>query len=387
MMDMKVDAREQRGADIAKVAVVARKDDGSWLVPSMSGNGRYVVKLDGEKPTCTCPDCGNGHKCKHIFAVEFTMKRETTNHADGSTTVTETMEIKATARKTYKQDWPAYNEAQTNEKHEFQRLLFDLCKNLPTPPQAGRGQRRLPMSDAVFAVTFKIYSTVSGRRFMCDLSDAKDRGYVAEVPHFNSIFNYLENPELTPILTALIMQASKPLAAVETDFAADSSGFSTSRFVRWFDHKYGTVKIEHDWVKTHLMCGVKTNVVTAVEIEERHTQDSPMLPALMDTTAENFTMKEVSADKAYASVENFNAIDRVGATPFIPFKSNHTGAAGGLFEKAFHFFSFKQDEFYAHYHKRSNVPLFGKIRSQTCEAGLASFVDGRRSSTGRAPAC
>jgi len=75
MLHMNIDAREQRGADIAKVAVVARKDDGSWLVPSMSGNGRYVVKLDGEKPTCTCPDCSdNGHKCKHIFAVEFTMK-------------------------------------------------------------------------------------------------------------------------------------------------------------------------------------------------------------------------------------------------------------------------------------------------------------------------
>lgn len=103
------DPREQRGADIAKVAVVARKDDGSWLVPSMSGNGRYVVKLDGEKPTCTCPDCSdNGHKCKHIFAVEFTMKRETTKHADGSTTVVETVEIKATARKTYKQNWPKY---------------------------------------------------------------------------------------------------------------------------------------------------------------------------------------------------------------------------------------------------------------------------------------
>ena len=40
---------------------------------------------------------------------------------------------------------------------------------------------------------------------------------------------------------------------------------------------------------------------------------------------------------------------------FPAFKSNSTGAKGGLFEKMFHYFQFKQDEYLAHYHKRSNV--------------------------------
>ena len=30
---------------------------------------------------------------------------------------------------------------------------------------------------------------------------------------------------------------------------------------------------------------------------------------------------------------------------------------GGLFEKAFHYFQFKQEEYMAHYHKRSNVEI------------------------------
>ena len=42
-------AREQRGQDIAKVAVLARNPNGSWLVPSMSGNGKYVVNVAGDK--------------------------------------------------------------------------------------------------------------------------------------------------------------------------------------------------------------------------------------------------------------------------------------------------------------------------------------------------
>ena len=38
---------------------------------------------------------------------------------------------------------------------------------------------------------------------MSDMRDAHSKGYIAKVPHFNSICNYLENPELTPILHRL----------------------------------------------------------------------------------------------------------------------------------------------------------------------------------------
>ena len=53
------------------------------------------------------------------------------------------------------------------------------------------------------------------------------RGYISKVPHFNSISNYLKKPELTSILQDFIVQTSLPLRSVETDFAADSSGFTT----------------------------------------------------------------------------------------------------------------------------------------------------------------
>ncbi len=51
----------------------------------------------------------------------------------------------------------------------------------------------LPLSDMIFSATFKVYSTVSARRFMCDLRDAHGKGFIAKTPHYNSIFNYLEN--------------------------------------------------------------------------------------------------------------------------------------------------------------------------------------------------
>jgi transposase len=98
------------------------------------------------------------------------------------------------------------------------------------------------------------------------------------------------------------------------------------------------------------------------------------LPALVSATATNFNVREVSADKAYAALSNYAAIEKAGAVPFIAFKSNATGKAGGLWEKMFHYFSFRREDFLRHYHKRSNVEsTFSMIK--------AKFGDAVRSKT------
>src|SRR5262249_15999278 len=111
----------------------------------------------------------------------------------------------------------------------------------------------------------------------------------------------------------------------------------------------------HDWVKVHIMVGVKTNVVTAVEIHDKLAQDSPQLPALLSATAKTFKVAEVSGDKAYGSLRNYDAIESVGAMPYIPFQTIHTRSGGGLWGKMFHYFHLHRDDFDRHYHKRSNV--------------------------------
>jgi hypothetical protein len=60
-------------------------------------------------------------------------------------------------------------------------------------------------------------------------------GLIASTPHFNSVSNYLADPALTPILKQLVTLSSLPLKSIETEFAVDSSGFSTCRFVKWFN--------------------------------------------------------------------------------------------------------------------------------------------------------
>ena len=259
--------REIKALQIAAKSKLTRKGN-LWLVPSQAGQGEYQVNVDPDFFNCTCPDHAfTQMRCKHIFAVEYVSEREQT--ADGQTVVTETVKV---TRKTYTQNWPAYNAAQTQEKSRLQALLYELCRAIPEPEQH-RGRPRLSLADIIFASTFKIYSTVSGRRFQSDLQEAKRRGFLSRMPAYNSVFRYLESDALTPYLYELIKLSAQPLKSIESDFAVDSSGFSTGQFMRWFDVKYGTKEDRRMWLKLHLMCGVKTNIVTSVEVSDGYEHD------------------------------------------------------------------------------------------------------------------
>jgi len=349
---MAMSEREQRGLKIAQSGTV-KKQGWVWIVPSQSGHGSYAVITDNGPPKCSCPDHETrGVVCKHMFAVQFTQEMQ--KNPDGSELLKQVVTITETKRKTYTQNWPAYNAAQTNEKSKLQSLLHDLCQGVPDMQrEQARGRKRIPLRDILFSVVFKIYSTFSARRFATDLADAHAKGYISKLPHYNSIFNYLEMPELTPILRGLITESAKPLKGLEEKFAIDATGFSTCRYVRWYDEKWGKEKTRKVWVKAHVVVGTLTNVVTSVEISD--SGDSPMFPVLMKDTAKNFTVKEISGDKAYLSAENLEIANDLGAEPFIPFKTNNYDPKTGMWAKMFHYFQFRQEEFLRHYHSRSNA--------------------------------
>jgi hypothetical protein len=77
------------------------------------------------------------------------------------------------------------------------------------------------------------------------------------------------------------------------------------------------------WLKLHLMCGVKTNIVTSVQVSDGYAHEYHYYKGLVDQTKQiGFGMKEVSADKAYLGAESLLTTLRNGAIPYIPFKSN-----------------------------------------------------------------
>lgn len=351
-----MDNREIRGLAIAAVSKITRKGEW-WSVPSQTGDGtRYRVNPSEQR--CTCPDHEVRQvKCKHQWAVEFVIKREFSSN--GKVTETKTMRL------TYSQDWHAYNAAQTEEKSRFVGLLADLCHSIPEPEQH-MGRPRLLLGDMVFASAYKVYSRFSSRRFISDLNEACGLGLISKTPHFNSVSNYLSNPDLTPLLRDLITASSLPLKAIETDFAVDSSGFSTSRFIRWYNKKWKRELDNQEWVKVHLMCGVQTKIVTSAEVSGWAANDSPFFAPLVADTAQHFAISEVSADKAYTSHGNMEAVVRAGGTPFIPFKSNTVVPTDdSVWAKMYHWFALNRESFLSHYHQRSNVEtVFAMIKGK-----------------------
>ncbi len=106
------------------------------------------------------------------------------------------------------------------------------------------------------------------------------------------------------------------------------------------------------WVKCHIMTGVQTNVVTAVEIHGKDAADSPLLKPMLAATASRFKVNEVSADMGYLSETNYQAITDLGASGYIPFKINCSASREGIWNTMLHFFHLLREQFLARYHQR-----------------------------------
>ena len=363
-----VDAREERGRQIARSSQIKRVGR-RWAVPSQSrASERYLVDI--EESACTCPDYEERRgTCKHQHAVLFHIAWGRDVGADGS--VTETVTIR---RKTYAQPcWRAYNASQVHERAYVERLLAALCAGIPQPARKpGPGRKPLPIADLVFAVVLRVFLAMSNRRAQSDLRESAARGNVHIVGHFNSLSNFLASPASTEILTSLVEESAAPLCTIENgQYAIDSTGFSTVTYDRWFDQKHGKLRAAHPWVKLHIMCGTVTHAITSARVTSEG--DCPQLPALLARTRVHHDVREVSADKAYSSVENHNMLDSFGVEAFIPFKVNAVAnPKAPTWSRHLCEFTLNQERFLAHYHRRSNVETVFAMMKARFGASVAS---------------
>ena len=102
------------------------------------------------------------------------------------------------------------------------------------------------------------------------------------------------------------------------------------------------------------------HIVVAADVTNEASNDSPYLRRFLDIAAKNFSISEVSTDKAYLSRGNIRAIEAVGATPLIPFKVNSVPFTPNhgrdrVWERAYYYFNLHRAEFLSRYHQRSNV--------------------------------
>lgn len=235
----------------------------------------------------------------------------------------------------------------------------------------------MPLCDILFAMVFKVYSKQSCTWCITDLETTQAQNLISRVPMPNTILKYFETKSVTRLLRQLIIESSLPLCDVETVFAVDSTGLSTCRFARWVDRRYGKTEVreKRQWIKVHIMCGVLTNIITAVEITGPNAGDSPYFKVLLETTLKHFHVKEILGDKAYSALKNLLLAWENRVLPFVPFKANAKSVhrtKDPLWTRLYHFYSLNAEWFEAHYHKRSNVESTFSMIKRKFEPNLRS---------------
>jgi hypothetical protein len=139
-------------------------------------------------------------------------------------------------------------------------------------------------------------------------------------------------------------------------------------------------RTKREWIKVHLVCGVKTNIVASVIITTKSENESPYFGRLVATAARNFKITEVTGDKGYLAAENMRQALTKGVMPYFPFRANCYLDASGkstFWKEMLYMYRYRQTEFREHYNRRNNVETtFSMIK--------AKFGDRLRSKSQRA---
>ena len=253
-------------------------------------------------------------------------------------------------RKRWPRDEILYNQIQENEFlnfFEFVRYLTNsVCKN---------AKMKKCISCLLIWHKFPNLSARRARSFLLFLRKLKIIN--SKIPCFKTLCNYRAEPIIGNILDELITESSKPLSAIEHDFATDATGIKTKLFSSWYSIRCKKEIRKRDHLTIHITTGVKSNVVTAINVETKAGKDNKIFREHVDKTAENFKVNEWSGDGRYWCKENCRKINGIGAKPYFLVWKNWSGKSRGCMPwKLMNLESKNNPEEYGkHYHKRSNV--------------------------------
>ena len=378
--------REQRGRQIAERGGI-HEIGSRYVVPAQSANSNvptYVVDI--VEQTCTCADYELRHlPCKHYEACMYWLLLQ-----EGAVNVETSDETPPKKKAQSKQNWPAYRRAQSKEGDRIPIFAHALCSGIEDEERAADkpGRKPIPLCEGILGCLIKVYSLRSGQLAESAIGDAYEQGLLSRKWDANTLFRVMEDPLVTEKLMKLVPQSAGPVAVIENaagQFAIDSTGFRTpvrrvrdeKKIVieRWHDQKHKKDKDKlatmiHDWVKLHAATGCLTNIVPAAHVTRsvgKGAGDSPHFIPLLHTTAERFTVKQVSGDKGYLAEENLTAAAALGAEPFVAFKidSRENDHPNEHWRRMWNYFALKKEEFLKFYHRRSNVEsTFGAMKQK-----------------------
>lgn len=351
------EAREQRAIKLltSRRDAVRPQNPLRFSVASSDGARLYSVRVDTDGWSCSCDDwTGRESPCKHVLATVRWLDPNPPPILD---------EQDSPPRSQSFQHWPAYDAAQQAEHPLFDALAWDLIQAVPEKlSEVGkRGRPAIPIRTQLLIALKKVHSCESARRArgLMVVQNWGGKGIIDRIPNYAVSSRFFNRGEATDVLGQLIEMSAAPLKEIEDGgtVAIDSTGFCTSCMGAYCTEKHDPQR-RHSWVKAHLAVGVKTHIVLSAKVTDEHGGDSPQfLDLLRRVRAGGHGASRVVADKAYLSRANLAGADELGFDPFIPFKVNSRGFSKGspIWNRKYHEFMARREEFDEFYHKRSNV--------------------------------
>ena len=270
------------------------------------------------------------------------------------------MEKQEKLQESKKRNWNKYNSAKMQEKRLFYDLAYDLAQLIPDPIH-GHGRPPVPLKHLFFSRGLKVYSNYSGRKISSDLEHAKHLNYISVSPHFNTIHDFLSCPATYDLLKKILTISAMPLKELEDHFSMDASGFGSYGSESWrrvkYSDKYHKKRNWKTFLKGHILVGTRTNVICSCEVTNAKVGDATMAPNLLQQVNGNFSIGEISADRAYSSSRILQIIKSMDAMPFIAFKenTNPNQYSPEIWIKMYKYFQDNKEYFLKRYHRRSNV--------------------------------
>ena len=180
------------------------------------------------------------------------------------------------------------------------------------------------------------------------------------IPCFKTLVNYRGNNSMLKILDELIVESSKPLSVIEHDFGTDSTGIKTKLFSTWYSLRIKKKIKKRDHITVHASMGIKSTIVTALDIEIKQGKDNKIFREHVDKTSENFKIDEWRGDGMYWAKLNCDKVAEKGGKSYFKCKTGKTAWNGkqdghpawkemNLQSKE------NKEEYDKHYHKRSKL--------------------------------
>jgi transposase len=253
-------------------------------------------------------------------------------------------------RKRWPRDEALYNLVQENEFENF----FDFVRYLSNVVCESSKMK----NNITCLLIWHKFPNLSARRAKSFLRFLKRFKIInANIPCFKTLCNYRAEPIIGNILDELITESSKPLAKIEHDFATDATGIRTNLFSSWYSIRCQRKIRKRDHLTIHITTGVKSNIVTALNVETKSGNDNKIFREHVDKTSENFKINEFSGDGKYWCKDNCRKVFEAGAKPYFKVWKNWSGKSRGCMPWKIMNLESKNNpkEYGKHYHKRSNV--------------------------------